>query len=233
MKKIGLVIAGGVGSRIGADIPKQFLKILDKPVIIYTLETLNKSNSIDDIYVVCENKWSSYIYELCKKYSINKFKGTFERGNTGIESIWSGMLGLKKLYDDAIIVIQDANRCLTTIDIIDDGIAVCAKKGSCISILQQVNAQVYIDKKQKLISRDNVLELHRPEFFLLNKLYSVYCLWKTEKYKSECPTAIMLESGENINFCKGNSLNTKITFKEDLILFEGIINAQKKEGIIK
>ena len=98
VKKIALIIAGGKGARMHQDIPKQFLTVNEKPVIIYTLEAFEKHPEIDAIAVVCISGWEQVLWAYAKQYSIKKLQYVVPGGETGQESIRNGLFELEKHF---------------------------------------------------------------------------------------------------------------------------------------
>ena len=92
---IALIIAGGSGSRMGQDIPKQFINVYDKPIIVYTLESFQKHPEIDAIEVVCIDGWHDVLWAYAKQFGIEKLKWVVSNGDTAQESIRNGLLGLR------------------------------------------------------------------------------------------------------------------------------------------
>ena len=108
---IALLIAGGKGVRMNQDIPKQFLNINDKPVIIYTLEAFQKHPEIDEIAVVCLEGWQEILWAYARQFNISKLKWVVDGGLCGQESIRNGVYELEKHYeDDDIVLIHDGIR---------------------------------------------------------------------------------------------------------------------------
>ena len=108
---IGLIIAGGVGQRMKMNVPKQFIKVLGKPIMIYTLEAFERNENIDEVVVVCLKGWEEKLQKWCEQYGIKKLKHIVPGGNTGMESLRNGMKALRDNYpEDSIIVIHDAVR---------------------------------------------------------------------------------------------------------------------------
>ena len=106
MKNIALIIAGGVGARMGQDIPKQFINVYDKPVLIYTLESFQRHPQVDAIEVVCIDGWHDILWAYAKQFNIDKLKWVISGGKTGQESIRNGVFHLegKVNPDDNIII---------------------------------------------------------------------------------------------------------------------------------
>ena len=110
MSNIALIIAGGSGNRMGQDIPKQFINVFDKPVLIYTLESFQKHPQIDAIEVVCIEGWESIVQAYANQFNIRKLKWIFPGGETGMQSIRNGIYGLRDegCSDDDLILIHDS-----------------------------------------------------------------------------------------------------------------------------
>src|SRR5690554_1057282 len=118
---IALIIAGGSGTRMAQDIPKQFLNVYDKPIIIYTLEAFQKHSNIDVVAVVCIEGWERILNAYAKQFSITKLKHIVPGGDCGQASIRNGLLELEKHYDkDDIVLIHDAIRPMVSQEIISD-----------------------------------------------------------------------------------------------------------------
>ena len=120
--KIALIIAGGSGKRTGQDIPKQFININDKPIIIYTLEGFQKHPDIDAIEVVCLDGWHEILRAYAKQYNITKLEWVVSGGKSGQESIRNGIYNLEgKCEDNDIIIIHDGIRPMIDEEVLSDG----------------------------------------------------------------------------------------------------------------
>ena len=123
---IALIIAGGSGQRMHQDIPKQFIYVYDKPVIIYTLEAFQKHPDIDAIQVVCLDGWHEILRAYAKQFNISKLVGVVSGGKNGQASICNGLSALKDIYnEDDIVLVHDAIRPMVSSEIISDCIAKC------------------------------------------------------------------------------------------------------------
>ena len=87
---IAIIIAGGVGSRMGQSIPKQFINVYDKPILLYTLESFEKHPMVDAIELVCIDGWENVVWSYAEQYNISKLKWIVKGGNSGQESIRNG-----------------------------------------------------------------------------------------------------------------------------------------------
>lgn len=132
MANIALIIAGGVGARMGQDIPKQFINVNDRPVIIYTLEAFQKHPEIDAIEVVCLDGWHDVLKAYAKQFGIAKLENIVSGGLNGQDSIRNGLLDIYKRYnsDDDVVLIHDAIRPMLLPEIITDNIKICREYGN-------------------------------------------------------------------------------------------------------
>ena len=111
MKNYLILLAGGVGRRMGADIPKQFMKVKGKPIIAYSLENFQRNEQINGIVVVCVAEWKEYLKDIIEEYNLTKVKWIIEGGSTGHDSIRNGVFFLKDIIQpDDFVIIHDAVR---------------------------------------------------------------------------------------------------------------------------
>lgn len=129
MANIALLIAGGSGNRMGQSIPKQFLTVNERPVIVYTLEAFQKHPEIDEIAVVCIEGWQAVLQAYANQFNITKLKYIVPGGKNGQDSIRNGVYELEKHHNaDDIVLIHDAIRPMVSADIISDCIRVTREK---------------------------------------------------------------------------------------------------------
>ena len=120
-----IILAGGVGSRVGANVPKQFIEVNGKPVLVYTIEIYQKHPEVDAIEVVCHAKYIDYLHELIEKYHLTKVKWVTNGGETFQESCLNGIDFLEdKLQDDDMIMIHYGAAPFTSQKILTDAIRV-------------------------------------------------------------------------------------------------------------
>ena len=140
---VAIIIAGGSGSRMGQDIPKQFINVYDKPVLIYTLEGFQKHPQIDAIEVVCLDGWHDVLWAYAKQFSIDKLKWVVSGGKTGQESIRNGVYYLEgKVADNDIIIIHDGIRPLVDETVLTDVIIKARQYGNAVTSLPY-NEQIF------------------------------------------------------------------------------------------
>lgn len=237
--KIAIILAGGIGRRMNSIIPKQFLKINDIPIIIYTLNKFQDNDNVDAIAVVSV---ANYIHEVSRykeKYSISKLKWVFEGGNTAQESIRNAIFELKKICKpNDIIMFHMSVSPLIDDEIIDDSFAVCKKFGNAIAADQSIFNLCKTDNKissNNYYSKKDLVTLNMPWTIKYDK-----ALWAYEKAYSENietgPEAylvsLLIALGETLYFSKDSQKNKlKLTTYDDVDMLEGYINLMKKRGI--
>lgn len=228
-----IIIAGGVGSRLGAPIPKQFVEVLGKPIIAYTMEHFQNHPEIDAIELVCVDGFQERLKGIAEKYDITKFFKIVKGGSEYERSIMNGVAGLKDIAkpNDVVMIHWAASPFLSK-DIISDNIRVCKEKGNAISasysyLLYGTNDG---DCAKEAINRETFMTLSAPQSFLYKEITDIYRQVEEKKmfdYVEEHHTpAFMAELGIPIYFSKGSHANIKITTKEDLELFLGYLLAQ-------
>jgi 2-C-methyl-D-erythritol 4-phosphate cytidylyltransferase len=233
---IALIIAGGVGNRMHQDIPKQFLTVNEKPVIIYTLEVFQKHPAIDEIIVVCIPGWEQILWAYIKQFNISKVSSVVPGGSCGQESIYNGLVELNKDHSpDDIVLIHDAIRPLVTEEIISDCIQKTNEHGSAIAVIPCAEAmlvtETQVDSGQ-LFVRENLKRTQTPQGFPLGKLYSIHRK-ALEKgiTNSVASCTLMIEMGEKVYFSKGSEKNIKLTTVEDIDIFKALLLAKRAEWL--
>ena len=147
MKKIAIIIAGGRGERMGQDIPKQFLNVGEKPVIMYTLEAFQNHPNIDGIIVVCVDGWHEILSSYAKQFNITKLVSIVSGGANGQASIKKGLDEAKILYsEDDMVLIHDAIRPMISEEIISNNIVKCEKYGNATATSVQGMSAALLQK---------------------------------------------------------------------------------------
>lgn len=232
---IALVIAGGVGARMGQAIPKQFLTINDKPIIIYTLENFQKNPLVDEIVTVCVEGWVGVLSAFAKQFEISKLKHIILGGDTVQESIRNGVNKIHDEYKGEVcVIIHDSIRPLVDESVLNDVIEKCHEFGNAVTSLPY-NEQIFLvneDNKttSKYIPRETLRRVSTPQAYMLDKLYAAYERAFKEKigiYGSSYTNTMMVELGETLYFAKGSDKNIKLTTKDDFNIFKAYISARE------
>ncbi len=233
-KNIALIIAGGVGNRMGQDIPKQFLNVFDKPVIVYTMECFQKHPEIDGIVIVCIDGWHEMVKSYAKQFRISKLDSVISGGKTGFESIINGTKEVERLYGgDSLILVHDAIRPNLSEKIISDNIKVCLEKGNAITCIPCNEAMLYTEDREvstESINRDNLLRTQTPQTFYVKDLRRVQdeALAKGMKNTTASCT-LMVEMGYPVYKACGSEKNVKLTTPDDIEIFKALLKSEKAE----
>lgn len=226
---IAIIIAGGSGQRMKNEVPKQFLNVNDKPVIVYTLEAFQAHPDIDEIGVVCIEGWMQILTAYAKQYKIDKLKWIVPGGDCGQASIRNGVNEAESRYSpDDILLIHDAIRPNVSQEIISDCIIQCREYGSAISVVP-CNTAVLLkdtaDSSKIVVDRDTLGLTQTPQAFTLEKLS-----WAHKEALSRGITnsvascTMMIELGETLHFSIGSETNIKLTTPDDLLIFKALLS---------
>lgn len=231
-----IIIAGGSGHRMGQDIPKQFINVYDKPVIIYTLEGFQRHPQIEAIEVVCLDGWHEVLWAYAHQFNISKLKWVVSGGNTGQESIRNGVFNFEgKASDEDIVIIHDGIRPLVDETVLSDVILKAQKFGNAVTSLPY-NEQIFVvnpddnNTTRQYIPRDTLRRVSTPQAYQFGKLRWAYHE-AFEKgigiYGASYTNTMMVELGETLHFAAGSDKNIKLTTKDDLEMFKGYIKKDK------
>lgn len=234
---IAMIIAGGKGVRTHQDIPKQFLSIHDRPVIVYTMQAFQKHPEIDAILVVCIDGWQEILWAYARQFNITKMRWVTAGGENGQQSIHNGLVELEKYCElSDLVLIHDAIRPNVSQEIISNCIAECRLHGSAIMVIPCAEAMLLRNENpnssSKVISRDLLARTQTPQAFPLQKI-----VWAHEEAKkreitnSTASCTLMVELGEEVHFCPGSEKNIKITTTEDLEIFKALLMARKDDWL--
>ena len=231
---IALIIAGGSGQSMNQDIPKQFLNVNDKPVIIYTLEAFQRHPNIDKIEVVCLDGWQEILRAYCKQFGITKLANVVEGGENGQSSIRNGLWDLKEMYDENdLVLIHDAIRPMVSEEIISDAIRVCKKYGNSISVIPCAEAMLKTEdgvSSLEQIPRDNLKRTQTPQTFVLKDIVAAHeeALEKGIT-NSVASCTLYIELGKKLYFSAGSEKNIKLTTPDDIDIFKSLLVTRKSE----
>ena len=233
MTNIGLIIAGGMSTRMHHAIPKQFMTVFDKPVIAYTMEKFEKHPSIDIIAVVCLNGWENILESYAKQYGITKLKHIIPAGKVGQESIKNGIFELEKHYKpDDLVLIHDGNRPMLPRDVISDCIAVAKEKGNSIACIPCQEAMLETEdgiSSNKSYPREKLKRTQTPHGFFLKDLIAMHK--KAQELNitnSVASCTLKIELGGEIYFSTGSEKNLKITTQDDIDIFKALLKQEKE-----
>lgn len=233
MSTTALIIAGGSGQRMGQDIPKQFINVYDKPVIVYTMEAFQTHPNIDSIEIVCLEGWHEIVYAYARQFGISKLENVVNGGPNGQDSIRNGLLDIAKRHhnDNDIVLIHDAIRPMVSHDIISDNIRVCKKYGNAITVVPCTAAMLKTYdglSSTEQVPRDNLKTTQTPQSFFVKDIIEAHheALQKGIT-KSVASCTMYIELGKELHMSMGSEKNIKLTTTEDIEIFKALINAKK------
>ncbi len=224
-----IILAGGVGSRMGVDRPKQYLIVKDKPIIAYCLEIFQNHSAIDKIVIVVSEEWQDYVEENVAKYGLTKVCGYAPAGRTRQHSIYNG---LKCTQDNApdtdICIIHDAARPLVSDKIINDCIVGATEDDGAMPVIS-VKDTIYQSadgkKIDNLLKRSELFAGQAPESFKFKEYLDIHISVSDDEIATTAGSSeIAYRHGMKIRLVEGSERNFKITTIEDLETFETIIN---------
>lgn len=233
---IALILAGGSGKRTEQDIPKQFMNVYDKPIIIYTLEAFQKHPDIDGIIVSCLEGWEEILKAYSREYRINKLKWVVTGGGNGQASARKALFELKDVCkEDDIVVIHDGVRPMLSGEIISDCIATCRRFGNGLSAIRCQETIVGTEDGESgkvNVHRDNIMRVMTPQAYRYGK-----ALWAhTEALRrgimdSVYTNTLMLDLGETVFFSRGSAKNIKVTTMEDVEILKALYMAEREDWV--
>lgn len=228
---VAIIIAGGVGSRMGQEIPKQFINVGEKPVIVYTLEAFQEHPLVDAIEVVCLAGWEQVLRAYARQYKIDKLKWVVKGGASGQESIRNGVYNFEGvLAEDDICIVHDGVRPMLDPEVITDVVRVAKERGNAVTSMPY-NEQIFlVDKKDsatttQYIPRETLRRVSTPQAYRFGLLDSKY----HEAFEkgvgidgSNYTNTMMVQLGVRLNFAVGSDRNIKLTTPENLEFFRAL-----------
>lgn len=236
----GLILAGGVGQRMrSSGMPKQFLEIFGKPIVVYTLEKFERCEEIDETIVACNAAWIDYLKDLVKKFNLKKVKAVISGGKDRQDSILNGMKCIQECgaVDDDVIVIHDGVRPLVQESILSENIRIASKYGSAMTVHPVIESVVITSNDEAgfedFKKRDDTCSLTAPQTFKLKTLMDAYA-----EIKSKDAPIPLLDSaliftylGNDIHIIRESNQNIKITTPEDYYILKAMLEFQENKYV--
>lgn len=231
-----LIFAGGTGSRMNSkSIPKQFLEVHGKPVIIYTLEHFEYHNDIDEIVIVCLMEWIERLRIFLNRFGITKVTDIVSGGNTGHDSIYNGLVALKKRANPKdIVLIHDGVRPLITEELISKNIEAVKEFGNGITV-EYTRETVVQSMDGSLIS--SVFTTHQaylakaPQSFYFKDIVEIYDKANEDGFKSIDSAHLLSVYDKPMHVVKSTKNNIKITEPADYYLFRALCKVAENQQI--
>lgn len=234
MKNIALIIAGGVGARMGQDIPKQFINVYDKPVIVYTLEAFQNHPMIDGIEVVCLDEWQGALKAYAKQFGIAKLENVVSGGKNGQDSIRNGLYDIASRHTDPddIVLVHDAIRPMVSEEVITDNIKTCREYGNAITVVPCTAAMLKTYDSISTVEqvpRDNLKITQTPQSFFVQDLVAAHKEALEKGITNSVASCTMfIELGKKLYMSQGSEKNLKLTTTEDIEIFKSLLNSKKE-----
>lgn len=234
MKNHVVLLAGGIGSRLGGSMPKQFLSLNDKPVIVHTLENFERNSKIDGITVVCIKDWIPHLKEILLEYRISKVTDIVAGGETGHDSTRNGIFSLSsKLSDNDYVIIHDAARPILPQAAINEMLKVAHEKGNASLAIPCYETVIYTDdgvSGMEELDRSKIMRIQTPQAYRYKPLFELYMKADEEnKHDFIYADLVLIYYGETVYFSRGFTNNIKITRKEDIPLCKALMTFSEEE----
>ncbi len=217
LKKVAIIVAGGSGTRMGTDLPKQFMLLANKPVMMHTLEKFYQSNC--ELVVVLNVDYHDQWKSLCNEHSFNLPHTLIKGGRNRFESVKNG---LKSISENALVAIHDAVRPLIDISTINEAFDCADKNGNAIVVVPSKDSLRKVENDSSYsVPRSDYFIVQTPQIFDKNTLDKAY----KEEFRNEFTddASVVEKLGIKINLVEGKQSNIKITYREDLAIAETLL----------
>lgn len=232
-----LIFAGGIGQRMNTvSLPKQFLRVHGKPVIVYTIEHFQKCTMIDEIIVVCVKEYIPLMQELQEEYQLSKVVRIIPGGDNGQHSIYNGLveIGKRVISEKDIVLIHDGVRPLIDEKTIVDNISCVKENGTCITVAKAIETVLLLDDTQvkEVVDRNQCYLGRAPQSFYFKDIFDAHCKANAIGKSDFIDSALMMQYfGYKMYTVPGPVNNIKITTPMDYYMFRAILDAQENEQI--
>lgn len=234
---IAIIFAGGIGQRLNNELPKQFLEIDGKPILIYTLEHFQNHKKIDKIYIATLTSYIDYTKELIDKFNINKVASVVAGGSCAMESIYNALIAAKNENEgDSIVLIHDGVRPIINSEVIDNNIESVIKNGSAITTIPC--NETIVESKDGSIAhhvplRKETFKAQAPQSFKLKDVIEAHEAIKNDYTDIVDNCTLFMTLGKKVHLVEGNFGNIKITTPEDVYILKGVLEyiKTKKEAL--
>lgn len=226
---IALVVAAGEGTRMRAEVPKQFLLLEEKPLLAYTLESFSRCSTVSQIVVVTRTEDILLVNDLVREFEIQKVTAILPGGETRQESVFSG---LEHMPDDGIVLIHDGARPFVTEEQIESLIQAVESKGAAAlgvpvkDTLKRIDTDFFITET---VPRDLLYHIQTPQAFFVNEIKLAHIRAKEEGLHVTDDCGLMERYGRRVAVIESSDMNIKITTPEDLRLAQAIIEMEEWE----
>ena len=236
MKNIAVIFAGGSGARMGSGLPKQFIEVDGKPIIIHTLELFEEHPAVDAIYVACKEDYIPRLNKLVKRFLISKVKDIVPGGVTGQDSILHGLqAACSREGEDNIVMIHDGVRPCITPEVIDKNLQSVREHGSAVTCTKFFETPI-ISRSGRIVEespdRSSFYTAQAPQSFFLKDVLQAHEQVRqgNPSYEGIIDTCTLMRStGHEVHLVEGNRGNIKVTTPEDLYVFRAMLEYRETQ----
>ena len=224
---IALIMAAGSGTRMqNANEPKQFIRVNEKPLLVYSLETFNKV--VDAIIIVTNKDYINCVQVLCQTYNINKVKDIVIGGATRQESVINGLKAAKAIDENAVVLIHDAARPLVSEKIIKDNIAAVNEFGAAVTVIPATDT-LHLSNDGEFVSsslkRNEIYQAQTPQSFIVKDIFEAHLLAKQENFIATDDASLFNRYNKKpLHMVMGDKRNFKVTTEEDLLILKNYLD---------
>ena len=234
MKNVVIILAGGVGKRMGAPMPKQFIQVNGKPVIIHTIENFERNEQIDSVLIVCNTDWIDHVKGLVDEYKLKKVKWVVNGGETSHDSTRNGLFHLRNILEpDDFVIIHDAARPILPQAAIDEMLRVAHKEGNASLAIPCYETVIYTDDQVSGIEeldRSKLMRVQTPQAYRFSEILPLYDRAEAEdRHDFIYADLVAIYYGKRIFFSRGFVNNIKITRPEDVPLCESLMGFSEEQ----
>ncbi len=225
---IALIFAGGIGSRMGSDTPKQFLEWNGKAIIIHTLNVFERHPDIDEIFIACKEDWIDFTKELIQKEGISKVVSIVPGGKTALDSQYNGLKKIRQIHPNGeiAVLIHDGVRPLVDTETVKKNIDSVWKFGNAITVTKAIETVIKVNENgsvEKILNRDYCRMAKAPQSFKLDEILSAHEKAIAEgKHDFIDSASMMIYYGYTLHTVMGQPENIKVTTPSDYYMFLGI-----------
>ena len=234
---LAIIFAGGSGTRMGSDIPKQFLQLVDRPVLAHTLGIFQSHPEIDGIYLVVHRDWEAEARKIAADYGITKLRGIAFGGASAQESIYNGLCyAAERESPDAVVLLHDGARPYLTPQVIADNIAAVRRYGNAVTYTPCFETLVLSRDGQKvdgIPARRESYSAQAPQSFVLKDILGIHAKirQRPEGYEDMVDQAtICFTLGIPVHLVQGCRGNVKLTTPEDLVTLAALLEWRARHG---
>ncbi|MCP5062625.1 MAG: 2-C-methyl-D-erythritol 4-phosphate cytidylyltransferase [Ignavibacteriae bacterium] len=223
MKTFAIIPSGGIGSRILSSIPKQYVKVLGKELIAYTLQVFQNSNLIDEIIIPAQPSYFDLLNSIKEKYNLDKVVRIIEGGKERQDSVYNGLKQLS-LIDEDLVVVHDAARPLLSQELLEKSINEAKKYDSIVVAKKASDTLIKGDEiVGEYLDRTNIYYAQTPQIFRYKILLEAFRLANESNFLGTDESMLVKNANFGVRIVEGETTNFKVTTQSDLELLEHIL----------